>query len=131
MKKKSTAQNGATGIRLTAFGYAMNASPGPGTQSKTCSGRSALTLMISKYTCYPVKLPRKWKDRSGVSREEKKNDGVQIRTRLGDLLHGDALLERHEAENAEDGEARVQRRAAVDGGNQHAVPVTIYIMTCE
>lgn len=35
MKKKSAAHSGATGIRLTAFGYAMKARPGPETHTNT------------------------------------------------------------------------------------------------
>ena len=35
MKKKSAAHSGATGIRLTAFGYAMKARPGPETHTHT------------------------------------------------------------------------------------------------
>lgn len=37
MKKKSAAQRGATGIRLTAFGYAMKARPGPETHTSQYS----------------------------------------------------------------------------------------------
>lgn len=40
MKKKSAAHRGATGIRLTALGYAMKARPGPEAQQQTVNGSS-------------------------------------------------------------------------------------------
>lgn len=43
MKKKSAAQRGATGIRLTAFGYAMKARPGPATHTHAHADKQSVS----------------------------------------------------------------------------------------
>lgn len=48
MKKKSAAQRGATGIRLTAFGYAMKARPGPEAHAHT---HTHVRCLINYNTC--------------------------------------------------------------------------------
>lgn len=76
MKKKRAAQSGATGIRDTALGYAMNAKPGPAGREAEVRGATAQACVGPQHRHSDTRLyGTKWdRDRMSETGRDRKTE---------------------------------------------------------